>query len=126
MKAIFVLTIGICLLGSCRNVRTSQSIGRIAEQQDLYRCTVSFISIGSGIDKDALQKFLLLISRYKDSTGKKLIFESVSWGREGERDYCLRLSELTSEQQGAFIRELRDLLGSSTRVRLAENVKCRN
>lgn len=125
MHAVYLLTIGLFLLGSCQSPRQGQATSSNAAMQDVYRCTVSFISIGSGIDKVARQNFLSLIARYKNKTGKDIVFHSVSWGREGETDYCLRLAELSAEQQERFISELRDVLNSSTRVRVTENSTCR-
>src|SRR5688572_16103050 len=58
--------------------------------EEKYRFLVSFYSIGQGIDGDVQQKFLDWVNGY----AKKVVFEEAHWGREGEVDYCFKLTEL--------------------------------
>lgn len=88
--------------------------------EDIYRLVVSFYSIGEGTDyktKEEFEKFLL---GYK----KKIAFEPALWGREGEVDYCLKINELTPEEQIDFIRKAKELLSKSKLVHVDENAKC--
>jgi hypothetical protein len=86
-----------------------------------YRFTVSFISIGTGIDAKAKQEFLDFVQAFNTKNNVDVQFEKTSWGREGETDYCLKLSELKEEEQTRFIAEAKEALKNSTRVRYKEN-----
>ena len=85
------------------------------------RLIVSFYSPGNGIDHKALALFSTEIL----SKNENITYSKVSWGREGERDYCFQLAELSAEQQVAFIKEVNTLLGSVKRIRILENQECR-
>ena len=85
------------------------------------RLIVSFYSPGNGIDHRALALFSADIL----SKNENITYSKVSWGREGERDYCFQLAELSAEQQVAFIKEVNTLLGSVKRIRILENQECR-
>lgn len=91
----------------------------------IYRFTVSFISKASGIDRLALEQFEQFIQQYNQQNNVKINVEITPWGREGEKDYCLKLNELNSPQQEQFISQAKDLLISSDRVRYKENEVCR-
>jgi hypothetical protein len=52
--------------------------------------------------------------------------EIINWGREGETDFCLKLKELSKDQQEQFIKESKTLLENRKLVRIYENEKCRN
>ncbi|MFT5952909.1 MAG: LmbE family N-acetylglucosaminyl deacetylase [Bacteroidia bacterium] len=85
------------------------------------RLIVSFYSPGNGIDHKALALFSTEIL----SKNKNITYSTVSWGREGERDYCFPLAELSAEEQVAFIEEVNTLLGSVKRVHILQNQECR-
>jgi hypothetical protein len=85
-----------------------------------YGFVVSFYSPGNGIDaatKDAYDKFL---EGYKD----KVEVEQYRWGREGEIDYCLKLSKLSAAEKKDFIAKSRALLEKSQKVNISENAAC--
>ena len=90
-----------------------------------YRFSVSFISIGAGTDKNAIQQFDAYIAEYQQKNKLKLSFEITKWGREGEIDYCLKLSELDKKKQELFITKTKETLQSSSLVRYKENEACR-
>jgi hypothetical protein len=85
------------------------------------RLIVSFYSPGNGIDHKALALFSADIL----SKNESITYSTVSWGREGERDYCFQLAELSAAEQVAFVEEVNTLLGSVKRVRILENQECR-
>lgn len=93
---------------------------------DTYRLIVSFISKGTGTDKTAVELVENYISDFNKANNVTLVVERYSWGREGEKDYCLPLTELTSEKQVAFIQNLKDLVENSVRVFVKENEICRH
>ena len=55
----------------------------------------------------------------------KIEMETVKWGREGETDYCLKLTELNQEEQAQFISDIKELLKTSKLVRFSENTACK-
>jgi maltose-binding protein MalE len=92
----------------------------------LYRFTVSFISIGSGTDKNAKQQFIQFIQQFNEKNNVKVNAEIANWGREGETDYCLKLSELNKQQQNQFLTETKEVLKNSALIRYEENCFCRH
>ena len=57
----------------------------------IYRFSVSFVSIGTGVDRNAKRQFVQYINEFGQKHNITLKYESVSWGKEGEVDYCFRL-----------------------------------
>ena len=88
--------------------------------EDNYRLVVSFYSEGQGTDLKTKDEFVKLIN----GNAKKISYEPTSWGREGETDYCLKISELSSAEQTDFVRKAKELLGKSKLVHVDENAKC--
>ncbi len=81
---------------------------------------VSFISIGSGIDRDTAKEFETFLStKYPD-----IPYEANSAGYEGERDYCFDLSDLSEEEQTAFQEESTQILQKSKLVQISEQENC--
>lgn len=91
---------------------------------DSYRFIVSFISMGGGPDIKVLKAFTDYVSEYNAKTGKTIVFERFGWGREGESDYCFKLSEITSTEQVEFIKGVNKLINGSKLVHVSENAKC--
>ena len=87
------------------------------EVKETYRLVVSFTSIGSGIDT---QKYETIETFIKNHT-KKPAFEVIAKGREGEREICLQLKELTKTEQNSFIDDIKKLAQGSERVAVTEN-----
>ena len=132
MKIIVYLTLcGILFSGvSCKNKKgASLSAPTTAETQtttpppgaeDNYRFIVSFYSSGEGSDYKTKEEF----DKFLNSYSKKIAFEGVPWGREGEFDYCFKLNELSSSEQTDFIKKSKELLEKSKLVSVDENQKC--
>jgi hypothetical protein len=90
-----------------------------------YRLTVSFISIGSGIDSKAKEKYDNFVLDFGKKNKVKLPHETVTWGREGEVDYCFKLAELDQNKQAEFVKESMALLTGNKRVQFKEKTTCR-
>jgi hypothetical protein len=58
---------------------------------------------------------------YLKNYSRALAYEKVGWGREGERDYCLKLSELPAEEQQEFVKGVKDALGKFQNIAINEN-----
>ncbi|MBI4947812.1 MAG: hypothetical protein HY840_15590 [Bacteroidetes bacterium] len=89
---------------------------------DSYRLVVSFYSTAGGIDPKAHNEFIKFLNAYP----KKIAYTPTPWGREGEVDYCLKLSELSTRDQADFVKKINELLSNSKLVHITENAKCVN
>ena len=65
-------------------------------------------------------------SEYEKEKAVQLAKEVVRWGREGELDYCFKLSELSKEDQEDFVSGIKPLAGGSKQTVVVENAPCRN
>ncbi len=109
---------------SDKTIKNSVKAG-IINPDLITRLSVSFISYGTGIDFETKKIFNDYISNYEIKNKIKLSYEIVNWGREGEIDYCFKLSELKSKQQEKFIADLKETLKNSKLVRYTENKPCK-
>jgi hypothetical protein len=64
------------------------------------------------------------MASYNKENKVELKVETFPWGREGEIDYCLKLSELNNQQQVKFIADTKEVLKKSELVRYYENRTC--
>jgi hypothetical protein len=94
-------------------------VSQAGEQKVKYRVVVSFTSHASGIDGERYDK----IENYIKNHPKKPAFDILPWGREGERDICLNLKELSASEQKTFIEELKKMAQGSDRVFVNENTE---
>jgi hypothetical protein len=124
---VFFYTLILIALTACSSKKgpndTAEVLEKIEENVSIIpsRLIVSFYSPGNGIDHKALALFATEIL----SKNENIIYSTVSWGREGERDYCFQLAELSAKEQEAFIKKVNTLLGSVKRVHILENQECR-
>lgn len=100
--------------------------GQTQAREQTSRLVVSFYSICCGIDHKAQENLDKFINRYEKAKSKQLTKAEVRWGREGEIDYCLKLSELSRREQKRFIAKVRLLLKRSKLVHINENVACQS
>ena len=102
------------------NTTITQQPVPVTKDEGVMRFTASFISIGEGIDIELHKQFV----QFLDSYPKKISYAPTPWGREGEKDYCLALNELSSSEQAEFVNKAKELLSKSSRVTIKENSKC--
>lgn len=88
-----------------------------AGSEQTYRIIVSFTSKGAGTSAEKREAFL----KYVEAHPKKPAYKEVLWGREGETDYCLTLSELSKKEQVTFVDEVKKAMADSDRVFITEN-----
>ena len=125
----FLIAISLTVLMSCHSTKKTtenNTTNSTQTNEGIYRFNVSFISIGSGTDGKARQQFLDFIKEYETKNSVKIVYEIANWGREGETDYCLKLSELKTDEQNKFIADSKELLKNSKLVRYTENSTCKN
>lgn len=92
-----------------------------ASKDSSYRFVVSFISIGSGIDKKAKSQYEQFLKDFELKNNVTISYEKKYWGREGEINFCFMLNELKNEEQESFILQSKNLLANSTLVRFQES-----
>lgn len=65
------------------------------------------------------------ISDYEKEKNVKLAKEEFHWGREGETNYCFKLTELSQNDQESFISKIKSLSMHSKQINIMENSPCR-
>jgi len=135
-----IISLTILIFGGCKNSKVSTNnqemkneSGTLTETKtlesdnitDIYRISVSFISKGGGIDESLKAKYVQYIKDFNEKRSIKVVYEIANWGKEGETDYCFKLSELTKEEQQSFIDRSKTILKGSDLVIITENTSCR-
>lgn len=90
-----------------------------APDSNVVRLVVSFISKGEGIDyktKEEFEKWLAM--------REKFTYETTNWGREGEVNYCFRMTGISTREQDIFVRDVRTFLTDKSLVLVSEYEKC--
>jgi hypothetical protein len=91
----------------------------------VYSIRVSFISIGSGIDRIARQKYESYIKEFEEQNKIIILLEKINWGREGEINYCINVTNLNKNLQKKFLEGTKNNLKDSKLVRIKENTSCK-
>ena len=86
--------------------------------------TVSFFSIGSGIDKKIKTEYDAYLLKMENTSSAIKEKQIKRWGREGEVNYCFDLKTMETNSKRSFIEESVQLLGKSERVRVLYNKPC--
>lgn len=89
-----------------------------------YRFIVTFYSIGSGTEHDQINRLEKFITDYSLKSGASIAYEKSIWGREGEINYCMQLSEISIADQQKFMASIKEELKSAKWVRFSENTPC--
>ena len=84
---------------------------------------VSFLSVSAGIDTKSIPLMEQELNQFRESGRCHIRFEKHTWGREGERDYCIRghsscLSDLAQR--------LHELFKDNDRILIQEHTSCRH
>lgn len=86
---------------------------------NVVRLVVSFISQGGGIDyktKEEFEKWL--------GMREKFVYETTTWGREGEVNFCFRMTNISTREQDIFVKDVRTFLTDKPLVLVSEYSKC--
>ena len=86
-----------------------------------YRFIVSFYSIGSGTEREQINILEKFLAGYIPAGIK---YEKSFWGREGEVNYCMKLSEIIDADQKKFIDSAKEALKSAKWVHFSEYAVC--
>lgn len=108
------------------NETNSSSTVSESTDMNIYRISISFFSIGGGIDEVMKLKYDEFVKKFENQRGVKLAYEISHWGKEGETDYCFMLLELNSNDKDQFVNESKNILADSKTVAVKENTACKN
>ena len=103
------------------NKEDSKATNLTVDNDSICRFQVSFISIGSGPDRPAKQKFTEFINDFNALNNLNITPKIVNWGREGEQDYCFKLEGIKTESQEKFISESKLLFTDNSLVKCFVN-----
>ena len=108
------------------NKEDSKATNLTVDSDSICQFQVSFISIGSGPDRQAKQKFTEFINDFNTLNNLNISPKIVNWGREGEQDYCFKLQGIKTETQEKFISDSKSLFTGNTLVKCLENMPYRH
>jgi hypothetical protein len=100
------------------------SAGAPAAEADTVRLLISFGSQCCGTDHQALEEVSKAVSALERQTGRSLAQERISWGKEGEFNLCLPLTELDVAGQRLFVARIKTALVKSKLTQVLENAPC--
>ncbi len=137
MKKIFFVALALTAIAACKNAQPTAQAGNaaptaapepvdIALPDSMYRIIVSFISIGEGIDVNAVQQLEEITINHQRDFGMPLAKEEYRWGREGEVDICFKMKDSSRKAKDAFAREVRAKFEANKLVQIEENAVCRH
>jgi hypothetical protein len=130
MRYFLIPIVFLCLM-ACKNSEKankeeSKLTNLTVDSDSICRFQVSFISIGSGPDRPAKQKFNDFISDFNKLNNLNITPKIVNWGREGEQDYCFKLEGIKTEIQEKFISDSKLLFTDNNLVKSFENMPYRH
>jgi hypothetical protein len=96
-----------------------------AQKQAYNNVVISFYSIGEGVNAKAIEAIENFIGEYSKKINKAIPYSKIAWGREGEVDYCILLTELKPDERKIFVDESRRLARQFELTHFFENHPCR-
>lgn len=82
--------------------------------------TVSFISIGAGIDYKAENRFLEFVKNFQQKYHIDTLYKLSRWGKEGETDYNFYMKKLSTKQKKELKDGLTKLFEGNTLVTISD------
>ena len=122
MKILFLFFLPVLFI-SCKQTKNSIKTPPINVSKE-NNIKVNFISIGSGIEKNGIQKLETLISQFETDNNVDLILVKKEWGREGEKECCIDCSAISANKKMELKLAIEKLFKDSNLVRLFVDVIC--
>ncbi len=123
-----VFAISFLWLPACKNqqkqAEKTTSKTQDMKQNNTYSLVVSFISIGQGVDQEAIEQFNRFITGFETENKVTLNIEKIPWGREGEVDYCIDLSQIDEKIAQKFLTKTNELLSNNNLIKVEKNAPC--
>lgn len=95
------------------------------KQEIIYSMVVSFFSRGSGIDFKIAREFDNYIKKFEAEHSENFVYEIVTWGREGEVDYCIQFPKLNKEMARIFVDGSNEILSKTELVHSKLDAECK-
>jgi hypothetical protein len=112
--AVLFLLLAVGLLPVQCQTKKSTDKSTSKRQRASNKLVIDFISKGSGIDNDTYSK----IEAFANNHPKKPAFTVEGQGKEGEKKMAFTLTELTEDEQYAFVDEVRKLVPDASQVKV--------
>ena len=126
---LFIAFSGLIACSSSKKSFENSSNETVSNSESLadsiYSLRISFISIGSGTDKKTKLEYEQFLKQFEESNKVTILLDKASWGKEGEIDFCIKLTGLSDALRKQFIQETKDKLKNSKLVRIYENTTCK-
>lgn len=106
MKKFLLILVSTMLLIACKSKKNTA--GAVAT--DNANLVLSFYSKGSGIDTQAKKDYFEYQEIFEKNNAIKLTTTRNAWGREGEVDYKIDLTQLSAKQRKKFTSGLKNKL----------------
>ena len=113
--AIIILGCNCCKQGTCNK----------PNEDGTYNVVLSFVSQASGPDRKSHMAFKEYIEQIKDKD-KKLSMETYTWGREGEKDYCINFKCIGKMEKSKIVSDLNAIANLSEITYMWENTSCKH
>ncbi len=95
------------------------------KNDNIYSMVVSFFSRGSGIDFKIAREFDSYIKKFEADNSDNFIYEIVTWGREGEVDYCIQFPSLNKEKAKTFVNNCNEILSRTEMAHIKLDAECK-
>ncbi len=82
--------------------------------------SISFISKGAGINRNAHQTFLNLLKEFEKQNQVSLNYQQKNWGKEGEKTYCFNKQPKIQELKNYLEKELKNF----DRIHFSNKLEC--
>lgn len=96
-----------------------------AKKQAYNNIVISFYSKGEGVNVKAVETIEDFLKKYSAEINQPIPYNKISWGREGEVDFCISLAELKGEDKRIFVDKTREVTKQFELINFFENHPCR-
>lgn len=103
------------------SLKHANKIAKLKSANDAL--VVSFISLASGIDIEAAQRFENELVAFNKKSDCGILYEQKNWGREGERDYCVLSSD--EKCMTDFTKMVKSKFSGNRRILIKEHSTCK-
>ncbi len=125
MRYLLIPIVFLCLMACKNSEKANKEESKVTSltvnSDSICRFQVSFISIGSGPDRQAKKRFNEFITDFNRLNMLSNTHKVVNWGREGEQDYCFSFLGINPEVQEKFISESKLLFTDNSLVKCFVN-----
>lgn len=127
IKVVIISLFGLLLLreGACQKRSGNSSSKSSQVKSEPFDTTnaefsVSFVSKGSGINRNAHRTFLNLLKEFEKQNQIVLNHQRKNWGKEGEKTYCFKNQPKIKELRDYLEKELKNF----DRINFSDKAEC--